>query len=133
MRSSLQAYNKVKIGAQAAAANPHKVVQMLLAGAIEKSLRAKLAIEQQQTAQKGELIGRAIDIISHLQAALDHNTGGELAENLSSIYGYAVRRLGEANATNDGDTLVEVAGLLRTLKEGWDAIPSEHHHLPIAG
>ncbi|WP_298440434.1 flagellar export chaperone FliS [uncultured Ferrimonas sp.] len=132
MRGSLKAYNKVNIGSQAAEASPHKIVQMLLAGSMEKLLRAKLAIEQRQTAKKGELIGRTIEIVAHLQAALDHGQGGEVAGNLASIYDYIVRRLGEANVNDDTEILLEVVDLLKTIKEGWDAIPAEHHHLPAA-
>ncbi|QIZ77360.1 flagellar export chaperone FliS [Ferrimonas lipolytica] len=129
MRGSLKAYNKVNIGAQAAEASPHKIVQMLLAGAMEKSLRAKLAIEQNDTAKKGELIGRSIEIIAHLQAALDHDKGGEISDNLSAIYAYATRRLSFANVNNDTEALLEVVSLLRTIKEGWDAIPPEFHQM----
>lgn len=36
MRGSLQAYKKVSIDSQLSAASPHKVIQMLMAGAIER-------------------------------------------------------------------------------------------------
>ncbi|GAA4874434.1 flagellar export chaperone FliS [Ferrimonas pelagia] len=132
MRGSLKAYNKVNISSQAAEASPHRVVQMLLAGSVEKLLRASLAIEQGNIAQKGELIGRTIEIIAHLQAALDFVQGGEIAQNLSAMYDYMVRRLGDANRDNDKAALMEVVDLLKTLKEGWDAIPAEQHHIPAA-
>ncbi|SHI10527.1 flagellar export chaperone FliS [Ferrimonas marina] len=133
MRGSLKAYNKVNIDSQAAVASPHKVVQMLLGGSIQKLLQAHLAIEQEQLGKKGELISRTIEIVAHLQAALDFEQGGEIAQNLSAMYDYIVRRLAEANANNDKAILLEVVDLLKTVKEGWDAIPPEHHHLPQAG
>ncbi|MBW3138146.1 flagellar export chaperone FliS [Ferrimonas balearica] len=129
MRGSLKAYNKVNISSQAAEASPHKVVQLLLGGSIDKLLQAKLAIEQNATAKKGELIGRTVEIVAHLQAALDFEQGGEIAQNLSAMYDYMVRRLVDANQNNDVDALLEVIDLLRTVKSGWDAIPVEHHHL----
>ncbi|MBY6186885.1 flagellar export chaperone FliS [Marinobacter hydrocarbonoclasticus] len=129
MRGSLKAYNKVNISSQAAEASPHKVVQLLLGGSIDKLLQAKLAMEQNEVAKKGELIGRSMEIIVHLQAALDFEQGDEIARNLSDMYDYMVRRLVAANQTNDADALLEVVDLLRTLKSGWDAIPAEHHQL----
>ncbi|MBY5990727.1 flagellar export chaperone FliS [Ferrimonas balearica] len=129
MRGSLKAYNKVNISSQAAEASPHRVVQMLLAGSIEKLLQANLAIEQGEVAKKGELISRTMEIIAHLQAALDFDQGGEIAQNLSAMYDYMVRRLGDASRDNDTAALLEVVDLLKTLKSGWDAIPAEQHHL----
>ncbi len=129
MRGSLKAYNKVNISSQAAEASPHKVVQLLLGGSIDKLLQAKLATEQGEQAKKGELISRTMEIIAHLQAALDFEQGGEIAQNLSAMYDYMMRRLVSANQSNDVDALLEVVDLLRTVKSGWDAIPVEHHNL----
>ncbi|WP_028117921.1 flagellar export chaperone FliS [Ferrimonas senticii] len=129
MRGSLKAYKQVNVQAQASVANPHKIVQMLLAGAIEKIACAILAIEQQQLAKKGELLSRSMEIISHLEAALDRSHGEELVDNLSAIYAYCIRRLAEASASNDRQLLEEVMELLKTIKSGWDEIPAEHHHL----
>lgn len=41
MRGSLQAYKKVSIDSQLSAASPHKVIQMLMAGAIERLIQGK--------------------------------------------------------------------------------------------
>ncbi|MCY1305876.1 Flagellar secretion chaperone FliS [compost metagenome] len=73
-------------------------------------------------AEKGELIGKALGIVSGLREALDMEKGGELAGNLESLYGYITQRLLEANRNNDATILDEVAGLLREVKSGWDQI-----------
>ena len=41
---------------------------------------------------------------------------------LDNLYVYMMKRLAEANIKTDPKILDEVAGLLRTVKEGWDAI-----------
>ncbi|MNT55778.1 Flagellar protein FliS [compost metagenome] len=41
---------------------------------------------------------------------------------LDSLYIYMMKRLAEANISSDPEILDEVAGLLRTVKEGWDGI-----------
>lgn len=48
--------------------------------------------------------------------------GGEVAQNLDRVYEYMITRMLEANKSNDPTPLVEVSGLLREVKSGWDAI-----------
>ncbi|GAK87030.1 flagellar biosynthesis protein FliS [Vibrio ponticus] len=53
MRGSLQAYKKVSVDSQLSAASPHKIVQMLMAGAIERLIQGKAAMQQGNIQQKG--------------------------------------------------------------------------------
>ena len=129
MRGSLKAYRQVNVESQKAEASPHKVVQLLLGGSIDKLLQAKMAIDSKQVAKKGELLGRTMEIVTHLKASLDHEQGGEVADNLSALYEYILRRIAEANANQDVTAIDEVIDLLKTVKEGWDAIPAEHHNI----
>ncbi len=48
-----------------------------------------------------------------------------MSENFDALYAYMMRRLLEANLQNDDSILDEVSGLLRELKEAWDAIADE--------
>ena len=41
---------------------------------------------------------------------------------LDNLYAYMMKRLTEANIKTDPKILDEVADLLRTVKDGWDAI-----------
>lgn len=120
--TAMKQYQSVNIQAQAVDASPHRLIQMLLEGGLTRIAQARGAMERQQTAMKGELIGKAIDIIGGLHAGLDLQQGGELAANLDSLYQYMVSRLLDANVKNDAALLDEVAGLLRNVKTGWDAI-----------
>ena len=54
-----------------------------------------------------------------LDCALDREKGGELAENLSGIYSYMMKRLTTANIKNDPKALEEVEQLLGELYEGF--------------
>jgi len=103
-------------------ATPHQRVAMLLDGALERLAQARGAMEHGMTARKGERVGKAISIIDSLRSALDLQVGGEMAQNLSSLYEYMGRRLLEANLRNDLEALDEVSRLLREVKSGWDGI-----------
>lgn len=120
--AAMRQYQSVNTQAQAVDASPHRLIQMLMEGGLTRIAQARGAMERQQTAMKGELIGKAIGIIGGLREGLDLQQGGELAANLDSLYQYMVARLLEANVKNDAAPLDEVAGLLRNVKSGWDAI-----------
>ncbi|WP_351075278.1 flagellar export chaperone FliS [Shewanella sp. CAL98-MNA-CIBAN-0140] len=129
MRSSLRSYRKVSLESEIAVASPHRIIQMMFEGALQRIAQAKYAIQQKNHAQKGENIGKAISIIAGLSGSLNMDAGTEISANLDSLYEYMLRRLSEANVANDVDMLEEVSALLRTIKEGWDAIPQDMHEL----
>ncbi|WP_439889031.1 flagellar export chaperone FliS [Pseudomonas sp. MBLB4123] len=119
---AMRQYQNVNTQTQVADASPHRLIQMLMEGGLARIAQARGAMERGQTALKGELIGKAIGIVGGLREGLDLRQGGELAANLDSLYQYMVTRLLQANAKNDPAPLEEVAGLLREVKTGWDAI-----------
>lgn len=119
---AMRQYQNVNTQARAVDASPHRLIQMLMEGGLTRIAQARGAMEREQTALKGELIGKAIGIIGGLREGLDLQKGGELASNLDSLYQYMTTRLVHANAQNDVASLEEVSGLLREVKTGWDAI-----------
>ena len=120
--AALRQYQTVNTQAQLTDASPHRLIQMLMEGGISRLAQAKGAMLHGQIASKGELLGKAIAIIGGLREGLDQQRGGELASNLDRLYEYMVSRLCEANLNNDPALVDEVAGLLRNVKSGWDAI-----------
>lgn len=120
--SALKQYQSVNTQARVVDASPHRLIQMLMEGGLTRIAQARGAMERGQTALKGELIGKSIAIVAGLRDSLDHQQGGELAGNLDGLYEYMMTRLTEANISNEPAFLEEVAGLLRDIKAGWDAI-----------
>tara|TARA_B100000035_G_C21022472_1_gene564655 strand:- start:1778 stop:2179 length:402 start_codon:yes stop_codon:yes gene_type:complete len=128
-RTALGAYKANKTSTGVEGASPHKLIAMLLDGALERIASASGAMKRGEVAASGESIGKAIGIIDSLRVSLDHEQGQSLAESLSALYDYMTRRLLEANATKDPDMLGEVADLLKEVKIAWDEIPSDLHHV----
>ncbi|MGB0893317.1 MAG: flagellar export chaperone FliS [Parashewanella sp.] len=128
MRGSLQSYRQVSVHSQLTEASPHKITQMLFAGALEKIALSRYAIEQNDIASKGMHIGKAIDIVEGLRSTLVMDDE-DIGQNLSNLYEFMLDGLLQANVNNDIQMLDDVSGLLRTIKEGWDAIPQEMHHM----
>lgn len=120
--SAVKAYRSAGAHGRVADADPHRLVQLLLEGALDRLAMARGHLQAGRIAQKGETLSRAIAIVDSLNAHLDLERGGEIAANLRGLYDYATRRLLEANLRNDVAAIDEVAGLLREVKAGWDAI-----------
>ncbi|MBT1443053.1 flagellar export chaperone FliS [Shewanella sp. JM162201] len=129
MRGSLQSYRKVSLESEIAVASPHRIIQLMFAGALERLAQSRYAIEQNDLQSKGVYIGKAIGIITALSNSLNMDSGGEIAKNLSDLYDFVLRRISVANLNNDPQAIDDAMAILRDIKEGWDAIPADQHHL----
>ncbi|MCP3666052.1 MAG: flagellar export chaperone FliS [Gammaproteobacteria bacterium] len=123
MKSAMSQYKSVSVSSGVEGASPHRLVQMLMEGALDKIASAKGHMLRSEVAEKGRFISWAITIISGLQSSLDMEGGGEISSNLDDLYDYMVRRLGEAGASDDPAILDEVSSLLVELKSAWDVLP----------
>lgn len=120
--SALRQYQNVNTAAQVVEASPHRLIQMLLEGALDRLAKARGAIEREQLALKGEMLGKTIAIVMALRESLDFEQGGEIASNLDSLYDYIAQRLLDVTRNNQLAPLDEAVSLLREIKEGWDGI-----------
>lgn len=124
-KSAIDGYGRNAIESEVDFASPHRIIQMLMEGALSKIATAKGCIERGDIAEKGRQITWGMNIIQGLRSSLDAEKGGEIAENLDSLYEYMGRRLLEANVNSDPELLDEVTRLLSEIKAGWDEIPAE--------
>jgi flagellar protein FliS len=120
------AYRKIGLETQLDGASPHKLVVMLFDGALLSIANAQRFMENKEIAEKGKAISRAIDIIANgLQASLDLESGGNIAQQLDSLYEYMGQRLLHANLRNDIAALKEVSTLLQDLKSAWEQLADD--------
>ncbi len=123
---ALRQYQKVNSHAQISEATPHQLVQLLMQGGLDRMAQAKGAISRGDVAQKGLMLGKAVDIIGGLREGLDKTKAEnpDDIDRLDSLYAYMASRLTEANLHSDPAIIDEVAQLLITVKSGWDEIGS---------
>src|SRR3569832_1008197 len=111
-RSALQQYNQVRTHAQIAGASPNRLIQMMMEGAMDKIRIAKGFMESRKIPEKVQHINWALSILDGLRNSLDMEKGGDIAQNLDSLFVYMQRRLVVANMDFDPANLVVVVGLL---------------------
>jgi flagellar protein FliS len=92
---------------------------MLYQAAIKNCKKAMEAIDNKEIAKKGEFIGKLQDIIIELNNSLDFEVGGEVAEELSSLYDYMLFSSTQANIKIDKEPLEGCLKVLNILYEGW--------------
>lgn len=124
-----RAYNSIGAQTQVTGASPHRLIQLLMEGALDRLATAKGQIQRSETVNKASTIGKVISIIDGLRVSLDHDVDTEMSENLENLYDYMNRRLLISNINNDVFALDEVISLLKELKEAWDAIPDAAHFM----
>jgi len=124
-------YQQINTTSSVPSADPHRLVLMLLDGAISRIAAAKGHMQRHEMANKGEVIGKAMDIIQGLKASLDMEYGGEISSNLNRLYDYILRQLLLGHANNDPVLLDESTNLLGQIREGWSGIEQQVKELGL--
>ncbi|CAB5699069.1 Flagellar protein fliS [Delftia tsuruhatensis] len=122
-RRGASAYNQVGVQSVVNGASPHMLIQLLF-NALDASLNAaKGAMQRGSIEEKGIQIGKAVRILEEgLKAAVDVEQGGELAQNLITVYDYSITQLTFANLRNDVQLLQSVQDVLAPIAQGWSDI-----------
>lgn len=119
------AYQSVATHGGVAASDPHRLIVMLMDGALERISAARGCIRNKAYAQKAQLIHRSVSILDELRNCLNAEAGGELARNLDGLYDYMCRQLLLATVQNEIKPLDEVTKLLQQIRDSWAAIPPQ--------
>jgi len=123
--SKLAAYQSVSVHGNVAAADPHRLVMMLMDGVMERMAIAKACIERGEIAKKARLLHSCVTLLGELRGSLNMYKGGELARNLSELYDYMMRQLLRANLESSAAYIKEVISLLSEVRSAWTAIGPE--------
>lgn len=106
-------------------ASPEKLVKLLYEGAIRNLEQSRQGLHDAglcRSAEVGNALSKAIGIVSELRVSLDPQAGGKIANDLDRLYDYSLDQITQANATRTPQGVDNALQVLRTLKEGWDAV-----------
>lgn len=118
-QAALKSYAKVQYRSNVEVASPHKLIDMLFEGAIDRIVQAKGAMQHKQVELKGHKINSAISIVGGLREGLNTDEGGDLAMNLDNLYLYIQSILSQAHRQNDEAKLDEAMTLLSDIRSAW--------------
>ena len=127
--AALAQYGQIKNDAQTAYASPHQLMLMLFDGAIEAMSMTVGAIQNKNFELRSKQNTRSITIINGMRDCLDMEAGGDLANNLYSLYQYMAQELFKASFKNDADTIQNIQTMLKDIRESWEKIPLNMHYM----
>ena len=99
--------------------DPAEIVARLYQALNQCLVATRQAIVDSDVKVQGEQCGRALAIITELQAGLNMDEGGEIAENLSSLYSYLVQEITRGNVGNKPDLIDNAIRTVEPLTEAW--------------
>lgn len=114
-------YRDIDVAARVHGASPHGLVTIMfdeLAKALDTLHAAETA---PRPAPSAAVQGRAVSILHGLEAALDHQRGGEIARNLARIYREA-RRLLATSGPARGDAVDQARRMIGDIAGAWASI-----------
>ena len=127
--AKLAAYRSTAVHAGFDAADPHRLIVMMMDGALERIATAR-GLMQHGGVEKAQLLHRAVAIIDELRNGLNFNAGGAIAANLDALYEYMCQRIMQANAQNKPEWLDEVSRLLNEIRSAWLQMPHANSRAP---
>jgi flagellar protein FliS len=124
--SQANAYSTIQVDTCVEGADPHRLVNLLLDGALNAIVSAYSAMQKGDIAAKGRAISRAVGIIEEgLRGNLDMEKGGQVAATLHDFYTCLLLRLTQANLRNDGALLLECRDLLVPVRDAWNTMEAQ--------
>jgi|AntRauTorckE6833_2_1112554.scaffolds.fasta_scaffold120706_1 flagellar protein FliS len=115
--NKMSAYRKTEVST---VTDPNKLIQMLYDGALRFLEKARQGTEKRDPRLRGENLGKAIDVLTELNACLDVEKGGETAQFLRDLYLYMIFELPKANITHDTEIIIRSMNYIKELKKIWE-------------
>jgi flagellar protein FliS len=106
-------------------ASPEKLVVITFDHVLVNLRRARVAIEANNIERRVEALSKAREGVMELLMSVDSDRGGPIANNLLSLYSFAVRELFEVGRTKDVRKLDGVLKVMTNLREAFAAIAAD--------
>jgi len=119
----MRQYKGVQVDSAVDEASSHKLVSLLMNGALDRLLSAKAS---QEPSSRKALVGKTISIIEYLRVSLDPGADLKFSEQLGELYRYMESKLLESTLNDDAAQIDQVIDLIKPIRDGWDSIEQEY-------
>ncbi len=100
-------------------ATPTELVVLMYDSAIAGLQQAREAIRSGNISRRVHSLNKVSSIVTELQATLNFEAGGEIAQSLDRLYAYIRNQIFLANLHQDSAPLEEVGRLMTSLRSAW--------------
>lgn len=107
---------------EVARARPTRLVVMLYDEAITGLVAAINAIRDNDIEERCNRINVVTELVATLHLSLDMEKGGDLAEQLGSIYRFILAQLIRINISSDAEKAAQIIDVLKPLRDAWDEV-----------
>ncbi|MEW7864226.1 flagellar export chaperone FliS [Aeromonas diversa] len=130
-KRSINAYKSQSLEAELSVADPHRIIQLLMQGLLERLALTKGAIERRDLEEKADKVSKSMAIIMGLQDSLDFKYD-DISKQLYQSYEFMKQRLLDASRDMDPEPVQEIIDMMLVIKSAWDAIPLEEREKAYA-
>ncbi len=102
--------------------NQGKLVLMMYDGALKFTRLSLQYMDAGDIAGKSTYLRKAQDIVNELSLSLNMDKGGEIAQQLESLYRFVLNQMTLATIKNDRAALETVLKVLEPLREAWEQV-----------
>jgi flagellar protein FliS len=113
-------------------ASPARLVVLLFEHAHSNLLRARRAVQMNNTNDRVIAVGKARDAIMELMVTLNMEQGGQIAQNLRSLYAFVLTELSDVARRHDGARLEAVIRIVSELHTAFAAVAVDSARVPAA-
>ena len=115
-------YEAMAYSSRIEGASPHELVSILYEELILALTLLSFAMQAGDSVKTNAQFGRASGIIHALEAGLDHDLGGTLAESLAAIYRSARTEMMMARETRNSERIDRLAQAFSDMSDSWKKI-----------
>ncbi len=115
-------YEAMAYSSRIEGASPHELVSILYEELVLALTLLAFAMRAGDSLKSNAQFGRASGIIHALEAGLDHDLGGPLAESLSGIYRSARTEMMIARETSNADRIDRLSQAFTDMSDSWKKI-----------
>ncbi len=115
-------YEAMSYSSRIEGASPHELVTILYEELVLALTLLAFSMRAQDSLKTNAQFGRASGIIHALEAGLDHDLGGTLAESLSAIYRSARTEMMVARETTNPERIERLAQAFTDMNDSWKKI-----------